>query len=388
MFLEKLRHNNPQLIQASLDLLNKGLILPDTYVLDYDAIIDNAKNMKKIADENNIKLFYMLKQIGRNPIIAKALDNIGFDGCVAVDYKEALIMKENGCKLGHVGHLVQIPKHAMESLLKAKPEYITVYSYERIEQINEVCKKLNQKQKIVLRIVDEDSDLYAGQVGGFSSDELTELVNKISKLDNIILGGLTVFPALLFNSEQNKIVPTNNMKAMNRAKKIMEQLGYKDLMINIPSCTCSNSIPLIKELGGTCGEPGHGLTGTTPLHKVSDEYERVGYIYVSEISHNFKNNSYCYGGGHYRRSHMENALVGNDLSPAKVLMPDQESIDYHFEIEGNHKLGDAVIMCFRTQVFTTRSHVAVVKGISNNKPELLGVFNSFGEKIDNSWSTK
>lgn len=386
MFLEKLQQNNPKLIQTSLDLFNKGLILPDTYVLDYDAIIDNAKNMKKIADENQIKLFYMLKQIGRNPIIAKALDEIGFDGCVAVDYKEALLMKNNNCKLGHVGHLVQIPSHAMENVLEAKPEYVTVYSYEKIEQINIISEKLKQKQKIVLRIVDEDSDLYAGQVGGFSSKELPDLINRIKQLKNIIIGGLTVFPALLFNSGQGKIVPTNNIKALNRAKEFMIELGYKDLMINIPSCTCANSIPLIKQIGGTCGEPGHGLTGTTPLHKVSDEYEKVAYVYVSEISHNYKENSFCYGGGHYRRSHMENALVGDNLVKAKIVMPDQESIDYHFEIKGNYEIGQAVIMCFRTQIFTTRSNVAIVQGISTNTPKLLGIYNGLGDKIENNWS--
>ena len=37
----------------------------------------------------------------------------------------------------------------------------------------------------------------------------------------------------------------------------------KDLNINLPSATCIASIPLISELHGTSGEPGHGLTGTT-----------------------------------------------------------------------------------------------------------------------------
>ncbi len=384
MFIEKLQQNNPKLIQICTDLLNNGLILPDTYVLDYDAIIDNAKHMKKIADENDINLFYMLKQIGRNPIIAKGLDEIGFDGCVAVDYKEALLMKKNNCKLGHVGHLVQIPKGVLNTIIEANPEYITAYSYEMIEQINNVCENSNRKQKIVLRIVDDDSDLYSGQVGGFSSNELKMLIDKISKLKNIAIGGLTVFPALLFNNELGEIVPTNNMKAMNRAKDILNQLGYKNLMINLPSCTCAKTIPLIKQLGGTCGEPGHGLTGTTPLHKMYDEYEKIGYAYVSEISHNFKDSSYCYGGGHYRRGHVEYAIVGNDFKKTKVVMPDQKSIDYYFELEGNYDVGQPVVMCFRTQVFTTRSHVAVVKDLNSN-PELVGIYNAFGESINNIW---
>lgn len=386
MFTDRLKTNNPELIKASLSLFHEGKILPDTYVLDYDAIMENGKQMKKVADENGVKLFYMLKQIGRNPIIAKGLDEIGFDGCVAVDFKEALLMKEYNCKLAHVGHLVQIPTNAIKPLLKAKPQYITVYSYEMIERINDTCKELNQKQKIVLRIVDEDSDIYAGQVGGFASNKLKELVSKIEKLENIIIGGLTVFPALLYNADEVKIMPTKNMKAMNRAKQIMAELGYNDLMINMPSCTCSNAIPIIKEAGGNCGEPGHGLTGTTPLHKTTNQVEKVGYLYLTEVSHNFKNSGYCYGGGHYRRSHVEKAFVGDELKEVKVIMPDVESIDYHFELDVTQKIGEPVIMCFRTQVFTTRSSIAVVKGINTGKPELLGLFNGIGEPIKNNWS--
>ena len=378
MFVEKLLENNPKLIEASLSLYKQGLIMPNTYVLDYDAFMDNGKAMLEVAKDNNIKLFYMLKQIGRNPLIAKGLDELGFDGCVAVDYDEALTMKENGCKLGHVGHLVQIPRNLIKDILEVKPEYITVYSLEKIKDINTEAEKLGIVQKICLRIIDEDSDLYSGQIGGFSSNELKDLVKEIEKLSNVKVGGLTVFPALLFDVD--KIKPTKNMNAMNRAKAIMEELGYKDLMINLPSCTCCNSIPLLKEIGGTHGEPGHGLTGTTPLHKVTNQKERVGYLYLSEVSHNYKEHAYIYGGGHYRRSHMENALVGYDLKKAKVVAPSSESIDYHYELDGNYEVNEPVIMCYRTQVFTTRSHVAVIKGISTGNIELLGIYNGLGQR--------
>ena len=380
MFVEKLTQNNPNLIDASLSLFKQGLIMPNTYVLDYDAFMDNGKAMLEVAKKNDIKLFYMLKQIGRNPLIAKGLDEIGFDGCVAVDFDEALTMKANDCKLGHVGHLVQIPRNAIKDILLAKPEYITVYSLEKIKDINEEASKLNIIQKIVLRIIDEDSDLYSGQIGGFSSDSLKTLVPEIEKLENIKIGGLTVFPALLYDAEDTQIKATKNIKAMDRAKIIMEELSYKDLMINLPSCTCTNSIPLIKQIGGTCGEPGHGLSGTTPLHKDSNQVERVAYLYLSEVSHNYKEHAYIYGGGHYRRSHMENALVGYDLKKAKVTAPSMESIDYHYELDSNYDVNEPVIMCYRTQVFTTRSHVAVVKGISTGDVKLLGIYNGLGQK--------
>lgn len=380
MFVERLLENNPKLIEASLSLYKQGLLMPNTYVLDYDAFLDNGKAMLEEAKKYDIKLFYMLKQIGRNPLIAKGLDELGFAGCVAVDFDEAMTMKNNGCKLGHVGHLVQIPRNLIKDTLEAKPEYITVYSMQKILDINEEAKKLGIVQKLCIRITDEDSDLYSGQIGGFSSSHLKCLVKEIEKLDNVKVGGLTVFPALLYDGQDKKIQPTKNINAMNRAKAVMEELGYKDLMINMPSCTCVNSIPLIKQIGGTHGEPGHGLSGTTPLHKDTKQIEKVAYLYLSEVSHNFDKHAYIYGGGHYRRSHMENALVGYDLKKAKVCAPSTESIDYHYELDQNYDVNEPVIMCYRTQVFTTRSHVAVVKGISRDKVELLGVYNGLGQR--------
>ncbi|MDN4592478.1 hypothetical protein NWF35_00825 [Polycladomyces subterraneus] len=38
-------------------------------------------------------------------------------------------------------------------------------------------------------------------------------------------------------------------------------------------------------------------------------------------------------------------------------------------------------MAFRTQVFVTRSDVAVVKGLSSGKPELVGIYDSLGKEI-------
>ncbi|MBQ7888220.1 MAG: alanine racemase [Erysipelotrichaceae bacterium] len=388
MFLQKVQENNRALVEFAFELQQKGLVLPDTYILDYDAIMENGRSMKEVADPLGIKLYFMLKQIGRNPEIAKGLMEIGFDGVVAVDFKETLVMMKNDIKLGNIGHLVQVPKAALKEIVKAQPEVMTVYSFEKILEINEIAKELNLVQPLLIRVNDTDSALYSGQVGGFMISELKDLLAKIEKLDHVKVGGLTVFPALLFDGKSNQIVPTDNYKVLKRAMAITDELGYKDLVINVPSATCTASIPLIHELGGNNGEPGHGLTGTTPLHKVTNQKERVGYVYVSEVSHNYLDKSYCYGGGHYRRGHMEYALVGTCLEDAvttHVEAPSMESIDYHYELDGNFRVGDGVVICARTQVFTTRSHVAVVKGLSSGNPELFGIYDSFGEPVTLKW---
>lgn len=384
MFLNKLKENNPKLIDYAFKANKDGLVIPDTYMLDLDVIKENAKSILDEANKYNVRLYFMLKQIGRNPIVAKALMDLGYAGAVCVDYKEALCMIDNDIKIGNVGHLEQIPTNCLKKIISAKPEVITVYSLEKIIQINEVAKSLNINQGLSIRLTDDDSKLYSGQVAGFSSNDLNDLIKKINELDNVYIKGLTVFPALLFDDEEKIIKPTENMNALKRGMDICKKEGLDDLLINVPSCTCTNSISLISSLGGNNGEPGHGLTGTSPLHVISNQPERIGYCYISEISHNYKDKSYCYGGGEYRRGHMENVLVGKDYNSAisdKVSMPSMDSIDYHFELSQNHNVGDTCVMCFRTQMFTTRSNIVVVEGLSKDEPKILGTYDPLGRLI-------
>ena len=388
MFLSRLKENNPALLEYAFEAAKKGEILPDTYILDLDTIIQNAKIMKEEADKYNLDLYFMLKQIGRNPVVARALQDLGFAGAVCVDYKEALCMIENGVKVANVGHLEQIPTAALKKIISSKPKVVTVYSLDKIKEINNVAKELGIVQGLLIRLTDADSQLYSGQIAGFHTDCIKNLIAEVNRLNHVEIKGLTVFPALLYDDETKTILPTENINVINRGIEICNKHGLTDLNINLPSATCTASIKLIHDLGGTSGEPGHGLTGTTPLHKVTDQPEKIGYCYVSEISHNYEDKAYCYGGGLYRRGHMENVLVGTSLQDAKlskVKAPDLDSIDYHFEIDKNYPVGLTCVMCFRTQIFTTRSHVAVVKGLQTGKPECVGLYDAVGKEINRNW---
>ena len=386
MFLEKTIERNRELVQAAFKLHKEGVIIPDTYVIDLDTLIENAKKLKDEADKYCIKLYFMTKQIGRNPLICKEFMKLGYDGGVVVDFKEAEVMIDNGIKIGHVGHLVQIPKALIEKVVKSRPDYITVYSIEKAKEINEVCERLNIKQNIMLRVLGENDNLYSGQYGGFKLNELKSIGSELVKLKNLNLAGVTSFPCFLFDEESNEIKRTNNIDTIKEAKEILEkEFNIKIEQLNMPSATCVNSIKKIHEEGGTHGEPGHGLTGSTPYHKFKDGDELPAMVYVSEVSHNLLDRAYCYGGGHYRRSHMENALVGTDVDNSKmikVIPPTDESIDYHFELSENCNVSDTVIMAFRTQIFVTRSNVALVKGINIGKPEIVGIYDSQGRRIN------
>lgn len=384
MFLSKLKKNNPALLDYAFYAHQNGLILPDTYLLDLDTITENAIAIKNAADVYHFRLYFMLKQIGRNPLVARRLMEIGYDGAVCVDFIEALTMMENDVHLGNIGHLVQIPKTVIPKLLKAKPDFITVYSMEKIYEIEEAAGKLDMVQPILIRVTDSDSELYSGQIAGFHSSQLSDVLSVIDKLEHVSFGGFTVFPGLLFNEKTAKIEPTVNMNAMKRANALAKIGGLSDFLINIPSANCSASMPLVHKLGGNSVEPGHGLTGTTPLHAVTDQPERVGYVYVSEISHNYENKAYCYGGGHYRRGHMKNALVGKNMESAimaDVTAPNMDSIDYHYELNQNFQIGDTVAMCYRTQIFVTRSRVAVVEGLRKGQPIIRGIYDHLGREL-------
>ena len=386
MFLDKTIKENSKLIEAAFTLHQEGLILPDTYVIDVDSLLYNGRRLKEKADIYGIKLYYMTKQFGRNPYIAKALENLGYDGAVAVDFKEAMILMDNDIKIGHLGHLVQLPSTLIKKAISVGTEIITVYSTAKVREINEAAGELGRVQDIMLRVIGEEDCLYSGQYGGFSLEELPKVAEEISHLKNIKIAGITSFPCFLYDEEKAKVVETKNIETLMRAKDILSSLGIKLKQINMPSATSLANMELIKKTGGTHGEPGHALTGTTPYNKEHYGEELPSMVYVSEISHNFLGNSYCYGGGYYRRSHLEKALVGRQAQDARVykaLPPTLESIDYHFELQGEAEIGETVVMAFRTQIFVTRSSVALVEGISTGQPRLVGIYDSQGRKLSN-----
>ncbi|WML34924.1 YhfX family PLP-dependent enzyme [Clostridium sp. OS1-26] len=384
MFLDITKKRNHGLIKVAFELHQKGLIQPDTYIIDLDNIIENGRKIKEEADKYGIKLYFMTKQFGRNPIVCHELMKLGYSGAVVVDFKEALTLKENGIKLGHVGHLVQIPTHCMEEIIEAKPEVVTVYSVDKAREVSKISQKLGQVQNIMLRVLDEGDTLYPAQYGGFYLNELIEKAKEIKELPNINIYGITSFPCFLFDPKEGDIKATKNIETLKQAQKLLEdKLNIKIQELNLPSATCVANIKSIAEYGGTHGEPGHGLTGTTPYHAENEAEEIPCLVYVSEVSHNLKEECYCYGGGHYRRSHMNKALVGSSIEnyiELKAEEPSNESIDYYIALKGNANVGETVVMSYRTQVFVTRSSVAVVKGIKEGKPELLGIYDSLGKK--------
>lgn len=383
MFLEKTKQRNPRLLEKALELHAAGAIRPDTWVIDLDAVLHNASLILKTASQHSIKLYYMTKQIGRNPLIAQELEKLGYEGAVAVDYKEAEVIVNTRLRLGHVGHLVQIPTSEIPQIVNAKPQIITLYSLEKAKQIALFAQKMGLKQPVMLRIRAEDSPTYPGQEAGFLLSELRTLLCEIDKIEALCFAGLTAFPCFLYDEDKRDIIPTANVKLLQEAVRILSEYQAlpRSLQINMPSATCVRTLPLIAAAGGTHAEPGHGLTGTTPLHAFTDQPEIPAMVYVSEVSHHWGMDSMLYGGGFYRRGHLLKALINDKITD--IVPPDLSAIDYHFKVNGHFPVGAPALMAFRAQAFVTRSDIAVVSGIqsASKSIELRGIYDPLGYVI-------
>lgn len=384
MFLEKVKERNPELINYAISLHQNGVILPDTYVIDLDTISENAKLMVAEANKYDIELYFMLKQIGRNPVIAKELIDAGLKKAVVVDFKEALMMMKNNIPIGNIGHLVQVPNSLLKKVMMYGVDYITVYTIEKLQKVNQIAQELGIVQKVMLRIIGNQDTIYPGQYGGFELENLSSHLDDFKSFTNCEIDGITSFPCFLYNPHQQEFKATNNVNTLHKAKAILEENGFVINEINIPSATSVETMPLIKEAGGTQGEPGHALSGTSPMHAEINLAEKPAYVYVSEISHYTKGSSFLFGGGYYARGNLENVLIDNGSARIQSKVRDfpSENIDYYLEIDNQYDVGATAIMAFRTQVFVTRSHVALVKGLHSNNPKVIGLFDSQGRQIE------
>lgn len=382
MFLDETLKQNRKLIDASIELHQQGLISPNTYVVDLDTVRNNAEVLAREAKKQNIELYFMTKQIGRNELLSKAIVEAGIEKAVAVDPWEAMTLHRQGIKIGHVGHLVQIPKHMIPTILDIEPEFVTVFSYDNARNLSDVAIQLGRKQNIFLRIAEPGDFIYDGQKGGFTLEQLRNDLAKLMALPGIEIAGLTSFPCVLIDDNQAKATP--NVASMQKAKAILEEKGYHNLEMNMPSATSTASMQLLHDNGATQGEPGHALTGTTPLHALGDHPEKPAMVYVSEVAHLYENKAYVFGGGFYPRSRMQGALVASDKSNMRrvsIIESDPTNIDYYGALDTEDvSIGDTVIYAFRTQIFVTNAQLAVVSNLDTT-PKLLGIYDSTGNLI-------
>ncbi|GAA2984133.1 MULTISPECIES: YhfX family PLP-dependent enzyme [Streptomyces] len=387
MFLDTVLTRNPGLVDAAAALHRNGEIPPDTYVVDLDAVEANAALLAAEAERLGLSLWFVVKQVGRNPELIRAVAR-HIPRSAAIDPAEARTLHAAGAQPGNLGHLVQIPRRALPEMLAWRPETVTVFDLANARAVSEAARELGFVQDILIRLEGADGAVYPGQEGGVPLDRLDAFAKDAEALDGIRIAGVTAFPCVLCDPTTGMPAATPNFGLALEARELLEARGHHGLKLSAPSATSMASLPLLAELGATHGEPGHALTGTTPLHALDPgQPEKPAYVYVSEVAHTLDDGRPAiYGGGFYNRSHIRSALLPRTGVRLGVQTAPAENIDYYRLLDtptraADVRVGDTALLAFRTQIFVTRSTVAVVSGLASGSPRLNGLYDAHGRAL-------
>jgi predicted amino acid racemase len=393
MFLDVLRRRNPRLIDATIELHQRGELPANTYVFDLDAVTENARALATEATGLGLTVYAMTKQVGRNPDFCQALKAGGIDAVVAVDMADARATYRAGMRLGHLGHLVQVPRAEIHAALGMSPEHLTVFSMDKAREAAAAAASWGREQPLLARLYASDDEFYSGHEGGFPAAEIVRVADEIDGLDGARFAGLTTFPAILFDPETQALRRTHNLCTLETAATALRQAGRDRLEINAAGTTSAAALPLLAGAGVTQVEPGHALTGTTPLHAVKDLAELPAACYLSEVSHFYEGRAFCFGGGMYVDPvfppYQVRAVVGRAAGADTLLaaaLPPPAAIDYYGQLDltgsPDVRVGDSVVFGFRIQAFVTRAYTAGLSGLAAGNPQVAGIWAANGDPVD------
>jgi predicted amino acid racemase len=394
MFLDLLRRRNPALLDAAAALHASGTLPANTYAIDLDAVGRNAAAFAAAASRLGLTSFAMTKQIGRNPDVSRVLAASGITHAVGVDLQCATAAAAGGLGIGHIGHLVQIPRAEAPVAAALEPRFWTVYDERKAREAGAAAEDRGRVQDVLVRISREGDRFYRGHEGGFPAEDIVSIADRIDAIPGVRFAGITSFPATLFNPASGTAVATPNRATLTAAAGALRAAGRTDVQVNAPGTTSISVLADLAAAGATQVEPGHGLTGTTPLHAVADLEEEPAILYVSEVSHLWNGDAYVFGGGLYVDPVLGDAVTralvvrpgatdAAAATPLTVEMPAPEAIDYYAIIPDAERAGvqpgDTVLFGFRPQVFVTRALTAAISGVGST-PVVEGLWAADGSR--------
>jgi predicted amino acid racemase len=298
-----------------------------------------------------------------------------------------------GMRLGHVGHLVQIPRAEIDAAVGMSPEHLTVFSMDKAREAAAAAAAVGREQPLLARLYASDDEFYSGHEGGFPAADIVRVADQIDALDGARFAGITTFPAILFDPATRALRRTHNLRTLEAAATALRDSGRERLEVNAAGTTSAAALPLLAAAGVTQVEPGHALTGTTPLHAVEDLAELPAACYLSEVSHFYEGRAFCFGGGMYVDPvfppYQVRAVVGRAGGADQLLdatLPPPAAIDYYgqLDLSGNPDVrsGDSVVFGFRIQAFVTRAYTAGVSGLASGNPRVAGIWAANGDPAD------
>ena len=393
MFLNTLRRRNPAFILAAQRLHQEGRIPANSYVIDLDAVETNARLIRNEADRHGLKVFAMTKQVSRNSGFCRAVMRGGIERAVAVDMACAIACHATGLRIGHLGHLVQIPRgEAAYGAAVLQPDYWTVFSATKAAEVAAASLAAGREQALLARVQTGGDIFYRGHEGGFAAENAVTAARMIEALAGARFAGITTFPAQLYDHASKSIRTTPNLATLSRTAEALGKAGFTGIEVNAPGTTSAVTLAALAAAGATQVEPGNGLHGTTPLHAMEDLPETPAVLYLTEVSHLHAGRAYCFGGGLYIDpvfpDYDVQALVGPEPSTdaaalRSVEVPPPSAIDYYGMIDAQTGTapvaGDTVVFGFRGQAFVTRAYSVGIRGVVTGTPHVETPENCFGQ---------
>lgn len=400
-----LARRNPGLIEAAAMLHREGEIPPDCYVVDLDAVAANCRALSAVIEAAGLLTFFEAKQFGRCPPICATVREHGFDAALAIDMEELYALERQGIPVGHVGHLGQIPAAEVEYVVThTRPQYITVYSFDKCQHIACVAARNGLVQPVVLR-VDGPRDIVARSLaGGVAESDALRVIADIERLDGVRCAGFTTYPAIRFDLGRQAWVTTSNFETMTRlAERVRGELGIEVDHINAAGNICAASIGLIAGVATHC-EPGQAFVGGLVANAFTDQVEVPAMAYVTEVSHVVDGVPYVFAS-----SWLANNTVGiwNQLDydtllgtipgddgadgqpvsakPQQFAASDPTAFMYNAirTLDGRAaKVGETVVFGFRSQLYRANGALlAVLDGLADGAPRLVGLFDRNGNVV-------
>ncbi|MCB5182121.1 alanine racemase [Streptomyces antimicrobicus] len=387
MFLDTVLARNPALVDAAAALHRSGAVPPDTYVLDLDTVEENARLLAAGAGRLGLALWCVTKQFGRNPALIRAVAR-HLPDFAAIDAREAEAVHAAGGRCAHLGHLVQVPRRQLPALLARRPDAVTVFDADNARHVSAAAVALGRVQDVLVRIEPAAGTGYPGQEGGVPPERLEEFAALVERLPGVRIAGVTAFPCVTCDDATGTPAATANLARAAGARAALRARGHGPLLLSAPGATSLAVLPLLAAHGATHGEPGHALTGTTPLHATGPpQPERPASVYVTEVAHTLADGRPAlHGGGFYPRAGVRRALLARTGTLLAVERAPAQYIDYYRLLAAppartRVRAGDTAVLAFRTQVFVTRSRVAVVSGVAAGAPRLLGLYDALGRGV-------
>lgn len=402
MLLERVIERNPAIVDAAVQLHQSGELPAGSWLFDLDAVAHNARSIAAEANRLGLTTYVMTKQIARNPMVVALALHMGLDKCVCVDIQCARLLHRYRLPIGHVGHLNQLPRHAITEALEMNPDVVTVFSVEAAKMVSEAADRLGRNQKLLMRVHKPADVFFPGQEGGFLEQEMIGAARQIQPMPNVEITGVTTFPVLSyeFGADKEQSFNPNMATITAAAQRLRDEAGVEITMINAPGNTSTASLALLAEGGATCVEPGHGLLGSSlPQINESGHPEIPTYVFVTEVSHHFDGQAYAIAGGalwadmggFLNKDWKLGGLVGRTGAAARTNRMDYQHldqiIDYHIPLTPGERaeIGDTVVFPIYTQAHMTRAYVVPVSGISHGKPVVRGVFDASATMLDRNY---